>query len=81
MSDTKIELRSSAIKFLLKEGSDPKEINERMVAVYAENAPSYFQIKLGLNSHDGVLKISMLIQNPDNPLKFELKIFGEKSKI
>jgi len=30
----------SVIKFLTKEGKKPKEILERMVAVYGESAPS-----------------------------------------
>jgi hypothetical protein len=34
----------SVIKFLTKEGK-PKEILERMVAVYGESAPSYYKVK------------------------------------
>ena len=44
MSETKVEHRS-VIKFLTKEGNGPKAIHERMVAVYGEDAPSYFQVK------------------------------------
>ena len=35
----------SVIKFLTKEGKKPKEILERMVAVYGESAPSYYKVK------------------------------------
>jgi hypothetical protein len=35
----------SIIKFLTKEGKNPKEILERMVAVYGESAPSYYKVK------------------------------------
>jgi len=35
----------SGIKFLTKEGKKPKEILERMVAVYGESAPSYYKVK------------------------------------
>jgi hypothetical protein len=35
----------SVIKFLTKEGKKPKEILERMVAVYGEYAPSYYKVK------------------------------------
>lgn len=44
MSDLQLEHRS-VMKFLSKEGSSPKNIHERMVAVYGENSPSYFQVK------------------------------------
>ena len=44
MSDLKLEHRS-VMKFLSKEGSSPKNIHERMVAVYGENSPSYYQVK------------------------------------
>lgn len=33
------------IKFLTKEGNGPKFIRERMIAVYGDDAPSYFTIK------------------------------------
>ena len=32
-------------KFLTKEGKKPKDIFERMVAVYGESAPSYYKVK------------------------------------
>jgi hypothetical protein len=35
----------SVIKFLTKEGKKPKEILERMVAVYGDSAPSYYKVK------------------------------------
>jgi len=35
----------SVIIFLTKEGEKPKEILERMVAVYGESAPSYYKVK------------------------------------
>jgi hypothetical protein len=35
----------SVIKFLTKEGKKPKEILERMVAVYGESAPAYYKVK------------------------------------
>jgi hypothetical protein len=35
----------SVIKFFNKEGKKPKEIFERMVAVYGDSAPSYYKIK------------------------------------
>jgi hypothetical protein len=35
----------SVLKFLTKEGKKPKEILERMVAVYGESAPSYYKMK------------------------------------
>jgi hypothetical protein len=35
----------SIIKFLTKESKKPKEILERMVAVYGESAPSYYKAK------------------------------------
>ena len=35
----------SVIKFLTKEGKKPKEILERMVAVYGESAHSYYKVK------------------------------------
>jgi len=35
----------SVIKFLTKEGRKPKEILERMEAVYGESAPSYYKVK------------------------------------
>ena len=35
----------SVKKFLSKEGKKPKEIPERMVAVYGESAPSYYKVK------------------------------------
>jgi len=37
--------KRSVIKFLIKEGKKPKEILERMVAVYGESAPSYYKVK------------------------------------
>jgi hypothetical protein len=40
----KLEQRS-VIKFISKEGKKPKEILERMVAVYGESAPSYYEVK------------------------------------
>ena len=33
------------IKFLTKEGKKPKEIHERMNAVYGGDSPSYYQVK------------------------------------
>ena len=33
----------SVIKFLTKEGKKPKEIHERVVAVYGETAPSNYK--------------------------------------
>lgn len=44
MSNLKLEYRS-VIKFLTKEGCQPKTIYERMVAVYGDDAPSYYVIK------------------------------------
>ena len=35
----------SVTKFLTKEGKKPKEILERMVAVYGKSAPSHYQVK------------------------------------
>jgi len=35
----------SVIKFLSKEDKKPKEILERMVAVYGESASSYYKVK------------------------------------
>ena len=35
----------SMIKFLRKEGKKPKEIHERMNAVYGDVSPSYYQVK------------------------------------
>jgi len=35
----------SVITFLTKEGKKPKEIIERMVAVYGESVPSYYKVK------------------------------------
>jgi hypothetical protein len=35
----------SVIKFVTKEGKKPKQIFERMVAVYGESAPSYCKLK------------------------------------
>jgi len=35
----------TVIKFLTKEGKKPKEILERMVAVYGQSAPSYYKVK------------------------------------
>ena len=35
----------SVIKFLTKEGKKPKEILERMVAVYGKSVPSYYKVK------------------------------------
>ena len=80
MSETKVEYRS-LIKFLTKEGNGPKTIHERMVAVYGEDTPSYFQVNIGLNSFDGAESQSMMTQSPDDPLKLELKTLCEKSKI
>ena len=39
-----LELRST-IKFLTKEGKKPKDIHERMNAVYGDISPSYYQVK------------------------------------
>ena len=39
-----LELRS-VIKFLIKEGKKPKEIRERMNAVYGDVSPSSYQVK------------------------------------
>ena len=44
MNARDLELRS-AIKFLTKEGEKPKEIYERMNAVYGDVSPSYYQVK------------------------------------
>ena len=44
MSNLKLEDRS-VIKFLKKEGQQPKTIREMMVAVYGNDAPSYYLIK------------------------------------
>lgn len=44
MSNLKLEYRS-VIKFLTKEGHQPKTIRERMVVVYGNDAPSYYVIK------------------------------------
>lgn len=41
---TDLEHRS-VIKFLTKEGKKPKEIHERLVAVYGEDAPSSYKVK------------------------------------
>ena len=35
----------TVIKFLTKEGTKPKEILERIVAVYGESARSYYNVK------------------------------------
>ena len=35
----------SVIKFLTKEGKKPKEIHERMNALYDDESPSYYQVK------------------------------------
>jgi hypothetical protein len=35
----------SVIKFLTNKGKKPKEILERMVAVYGESTPSYYNVK------------------------------------
>uniref|UniRef100_A0A3B3S1G4 Mos1 transposase HTH domain-containing protein n=1 Tax=Paramormyrops kingsleyae TaxID=1676925 RepID=A0A3B3S1G4_9TELE len=37
--------RRSVIKFFTKEGKKPKEIHERMTAVYGESAPSSYKVK------------------------------------
>jgi hypothetical protein len=37
----------SIITFLTKEGKNPKEILERMVAGYGESDPSYYKVKFG----------------------------------
>lgn len=44
MNNLKVEHRS-VIKFLIKKGSSPKIILERMKAMYLERIPSYFQVK------------------------------------
>ena len=41
-----LELRSVKKKFLAKEGKKPKEIHERMNAVYSDISPSYYQVKV-----------------------------------
>jgi hypothetical protein len=43
----------SVIKFLTKEGKKPKELPERMVAVYGESAPSYYKVNFGVNNLSG----------------------------
>ena len=43
MNTRDLELHS-AIKFLTKEGKKPKEISERMNAVYGDVLPSYYQV-------------------------------------
>jgi hypothetical protein len=52
MSSLKLQLKS-VIKFLLKEDCISKNIHERMVAVYGENCPSYFQVKNSSSSLNG----------------------------
>ena len=42
MNTRDLELRS-VIKFLTKEGKKPKEVHERMNAVYGDVSPSYYQ--------------------------------------
>ena len=37
----------SVIKILTKQRKKPKEINERMNAVYGDVSPSYYQVKFG----------------------------------
>jgi transposase len=44
MSENSAEHRS-VIKFLWREGNEPKNIQQRMIIVYQEDAPSYFTIK------------------------------------
>ena len=44
MNTRDLELRS-VIKFLTKEGKKPKEIHERINAVYGDISPSYYQVK------------------------------------
>ena len=44
MNIRELELRS-VIKFLINEWKKPKEIHERMNAVYGDVSPSYYQVK------------------------------------
>jgi hypothetical protein len=44
MSEIQLEHRS-VIKFLWREGNEPKNIQQRMIIVYQEDAPSSFTIK------------------------------------
>lgn len=44
MDQAKLEHRA-VIKFLTKEGTGPKDIHSRMLAVFGDSAPSYFQVK------------------------------------
>ena len=53
----------SVIKFLSKEGKKPKEIFERMVAVYGESAPSYYKVKFWskLSGEESRLKLTLTL--------------------
>ena len=55
----------SVIKFLTKEGKKPKEISERMVAVYGESAPSYYKVKFWskqfLSGEESRLKMTLTL--------------------
>ena len=44
MNTRDLEVRSM-IKFLTNKGKKPKEIHERMNAVYGDVSPSYYQVK------------------------------------
>lgn len=48
---------NSVIKFLTKEGSNPKIVNEWIVAVYKQDELSYFKIEV----QTGVSKICIMI--------------------
>ena len=48
-----LELRS-VIKILTKKGKKPKEIHERMNAVFGDVSPSYYQVNFSSSNLSGV---------------------------